>query len=628
MKLNDELLLSPLIVSLRVNSGTGEGWIMKKSIVCVVLTVMLALSSMGQAVFASDNVELTDEQKKSIAMLNYLAVLTQEINESKNSRLYLENAYSSLIGNTHPNAVDYRTQNQLRELLDTLEAYRMVTVKRDRLEYLYEQNQARAIKSAIPNPLGLLSAIQSINPMQLVSSVVYMAVDSATSYQAAKEEAEQEYLQSGWALDDEEAEVLHSSRKQAFEYMLDIVRDYDLPGDLALSEDTVKKYVEWKNHNNVVQKIQFFEENKDTYQGYGDYWLSLASAYYKNGDYEKCIESVKTYQDMNARIFRLDHDLAKVLPLAIASAEEVQEENEYIPNVENWLQLVLDNTTEDDWALRYFAAQTYLDLYDKTDNVEYLQNAYDITLNNVNFLVNKQREKNTEYLSAVKEENVPKGKTSAEKEEAKEIKKYNKMLKEERKTALPPTFEPFLLNCDLLFSLIKNEDLDIQTKELKKINGILHQSGEQIFLTDVLDAAYWVTVDDDKVSYGSDLAHQEFQVDFDGDELSIPAFLVSDDSDIVVTISGEEEPIDDWTIKEVERSDESDISSFVATYKSKKAGDHEYTNEDRVHVEIKPKKGMSSKKYRFDFEVIDTFKSVVPIPPFNLLDSATFQVVQ
>ena len=607
---------------------TVERFVMNKNIVCAMVATILIVSLMGHTVLASNGAELTDEQQKSISMLNYLAVLTQEINESKNSRLYLENAYTSLIGNTHPNAVDYRTQKQLTELLDTLEAYRMVAVKRDRLEYLYEQNQARAIKSAIPNPLGLLSATHSINPMQLVTSVVYMAVDSTASYSAAKEEAEQEYLQSGWALDDEESEVLHTSRKQAFEYMLDIVREYSLPGDLALSEDTVKKYVTWKNHDNNVQKIQFFEENRNTYQGYGDYWLSLASAYFQEGDYLKCIESVKTYQEMNARIFRLDHDFAKVLPLAVASAEEIQEGDEYLSDIESWLQQIIGNTSEEDWALRYFAAQAYVNLYEKTKDSGYLMKAYDIALSNVNYLVDIQRNKNAEYLSAVKEEAVPKGKTPSEKEKAKEIKEYNKMLKEERKTALPPTYEPFLLNCDLLFSLAKNEDLAISKEEMEKINEILHPDGDQIFLTDVLDAAYWINMKDGEAIYGSDLAHQEFQVDFDGDELVIPAFLVSEDAEIIVSISGKDEPVTDWTIEKVDRSGEGDVAAFVATYKSKSAGKIKFTKDDKVHVEIRPKQGIQLKKYQFDFEVIDTFKSIVPVPPFNLLDRVTFQVAQ
>ena len=77
---------------------------------------------------------LTPTQRNSINMLNYLTVLTQQINDSKGSRLFLEQAYSSLINNTFPNAVDTRTQAQMTSILDTLENYRMIDVKRERLE--------------------------------------------------------------------------------------------------------------------------------------------------------------------------------------------------------------------------------------------------------------------------------------------------------------------------------------------------------------------------------------------------------------------------------------------------------------------------------------------------------------
>lgn len=63
-------------------------------------------------------------QLNSINMLNYLVVLTQEINASKNSRLYLEEAYSTLLNNTSPEVVDNRTLVEINYLLDTLESYR------------------------------------------------------------------------------------------------------------------------------------------------------------------------------------------------------------------------------------------------------------------------------------------------------------------------------------------------------------------------------------------------------------------------------------------------------------------------------------------------------------------------
>lgn len=172
-------------------------------------------------------------------MLNHLAVLTQEINASQNSRMYLEEAYSMLINNTFPNAVDSRTLSQLTGILDILEKYRMIAVKRERLDYVYEQNRAQAIRSAVPSPLGLMSAVQSFSLSKLAASVVYMAVDSYTSYASQTAQADMQYLQDGWTLDDEAAAALHESRKSTFSYMVRIVGDYGLPGDLTLSENAV-----------------------------------------------------------------------------------------------------------------------------------------------------------------------------------------------------------------------------------------------------------------------------------------------------------------------------------------------------------------------------------------------------
>ena len=208
-------------------------------------------------------------QRNSISMLNHLAVLTQEINASQNSRMYLEEAYSMLINNTFPNAVDSRTLSQLTGILDILEKYRMIAVKRERLDYVYEQNRAQAIRSAVPSPLGLMSAVQSFSLSKLAASVVYMAVDSYTSYASQTAQADMQYLQDGWTLDDEAAAALHESRKSTFSYMVRIVGDYGLPGDLTLSENAVDEFVKWENNDNVTQRIQFLEANVDTYLIFG-----------------------------------------------------------------------------------------------------------------------------------------------------------------------------------------------------------------------------------------------------------------------------------------------------------------------------------------------------------------------
>lgn len=315
---------------------------------------------------------LNDIQKNSIAWLNYLACLSQEINSSKYSRMYLEEAYASLIRNTNPENVNELTESHLASMLDSIEKYRMLTVKRDRLKYIYEQNKAKALKQAVPNPVGLLSAVSSFNVKRLAASTIYMAVDSYANYKSYNTEIAQEYLQDGWELDDEEAENMHESRKRAFMFMIDIVRQDQLPGELALNEKSVEDYVTAKNNENIHQKVQFLESEETTYAAFGDYWLTLASCYYENEDYDKCLEAFDKYQEIEAGIFRKDYEMAKTLPKVIVSAREVLLEVDYIKTVDGYLTLLKNNTENSDWSLKYFAAEMYLDLYARTNDSQYL----------------------------------------------------------------------------------------------------------------------------------------------------------------------------------------------------------------------------------------------------------------
>ena len=99
---------------------------LKRSFLSLALAVSLMMGLLCGATVYAEEPELTSQQKNALAMLNYITVLTQEINASKNSRVYMEEAYSTLINNTYPNAVDSRTLNQMTGLLDTMEKYRMI----------------------------------------------------------------------------------------------------------------------------------------------------------------------------------------------------------------------------------------------------------------------------------------------------------------------------------------------------------------------------------------------------------------------------------------------------------------------------------------------------------------------
>lgn len=513
--------------------------------------------------------ELTKTQKNSIAMLNYLAMLSQQINSSKNSRMYLEEAYDALINNTNPENVNELTESHLSSLLDIIEKYRMITVKRDRLEYIYNQNKAQAIKEAVPNPIGLLSAVASFDYKRLAASVIYMAVDSVSSYNAYNTEIEQEYLQDGWELDDEEAENLHDSRKRAFMYMIDIVQEYDIPGELALNETSIENFVTYQNKTNNAQKIQFFESEESTYSTFGSYWLELAECYYTAGEYEKCLEAIETYEGLQTEIFRKDYEFAQVLPEVLVAAEEVYSGDEYVEYAEEHLQQLVKNTEKSEWSLRYFAAQMYMDLYTKTNDSAYLDTAFQLLLNNVNYLIEEQNTMNSTYLSAVQEVVAS---DTATKDEKKQIKEYNKSLKDQRKTELPPVYEPLVVNCELLFALA--DECSISDSQKTRVDDIL----DSVFLSKTIAQKY--SFDEEKI---------DVDATYDKDTLTLPASIVSENSVIKVSVSeGDSATVyDDWTVKKVDRPNgDSDFESFTVTYTSKAAGKQNWSENSTVKLEI------------------------------------------
>lgn len=542
--------------------------------------------------------ELTQKQKNSIEMLNYLTTLSQEINNSKNSRLYLENTYSALINNTYPNAVDIRTQAHLEDMLDTLENYRMLSVKRDRLQYIYNQNKAKALKQAIPNPMSVLNVVVAGNPLKAAISALYLAVDSYSSYTEYVESQDLQYLQDNWSLDDEEAKELHNSRTMAFSYMLDMVRNNEIPGDLTLNEELVEDYVERKATSNVVGKIQFFEANEDSYKALGEYWLTLAQNYYENEDYSKVLYAIEQYESSETRIFRKDYDYGKTLPIAIVSAREVLNEDEYISYATNKLQSITSNTKVSDWATQYFVAQTYMDLYSITNDKKYLEQGYEIEVNVVNELISEQQKLNKEYLADVVEIKADK---NATKEEKNEIKSYNKMLKERRKTELPPISAPLELSCELLFGIA--DELGISDTEKNRVEKLIHNNGEQIFLNVLLD---------NQVRFSkNDFSSDSYDVTYEKNKLYIPAVLLSNDSIVKVALktSSGTTVYDDWCLDNVDRN-KKELEDFLAEYSSLSAKKIDYSDGDTISVQIFRNDKETEPQVTFKFKAKETKKFI------------------
>lgn len=189
-------------------------------------------------------------------------------------------------------------------------------------------------------------------------------------------------------------------------------------------------------------------------------------------------------------------------------------------------------------------------------------------------------------------------------------------MKEERKTALPPVSEALYLNCDLLFALA--EKRDISSQEQKKIEAILHENGDCIFLTKALDNMVWF----DKES--AVITQDEINVSFTGVDMTIPAALITDRSEILVTVTGngETKVLDDWIVTSVKRPKDANVSDFTATLHSKKADAYksieQYQPGQIIKVKITPVAESPDKHIDIQFKAIRVKK-------FFIFDSVDFE---
>ena len=187
------------------------------------------------------------------------------------------------------------------------------------------------------------------------------------------------------------------------------------------------------------------------------------------------------------------------------------------------------------------------------------------------------------------------------------------MLTEERKTKLPPIYEPLYLNCDLLFGLAN--ELQISENEQVRIEKILHGSSrdDSLFLNKSLNDKYYF---EKKNSADSE------DIELEKGVIRIPASMASDKTKITVKIGAGMSSVtaDDWQVKKVERKKAGDISTFMVEYTSKKAEDAIYNDGEKIVIDINPVEGSECPSIKASFTTKKTKKLMLTSYEFERID--------
>ena len=533
---------------------------------------------------------LSDEQRASLAMMNYLAYAVQEISVSKYSREALEEVYYDLENSVEKSMIDEASLQAFGDIFDTIKQFRMNISARERLEILHEQISGSSILSYIPALSEVVGAVRDRDPINLIVTIADTALaevgDSTSSPYYVAEEIQ--YLQSEWALEDSEEEAVLDSRANLFKYMVSIAQV--LPQGVTLNKEDFEEFVTHTTDSTGAAKLDWLERNQDKYKQFGYYWLELADSRYENKDYSGCLSAIAEYRQRDAGIFKYDRRLAQSMPKALYAASQSLSGEEYEAAALDFIETIVNNIGANDWELRYSAALAYYDLYTKTNDLAFLEKSYHEAKVNVENLAPKQKEMNRAYIN--NETGISEDSNDSE-EKKSLIDTVNQFLKKKREIELPPVNEALLRNCELLFAVA--EELDIPNSEKAVIDSILHD--DAVFLTYEQDKKFSfnktsaiISLSDASISYTGSLSDQK---------LTLPAIFAPAGTEIRAEVinNGESIKLDEWSVFEVKRngnnqpdnrSDLEKISDFEAIFTCKSSEKIRFKEGDAVTLWLTP----------------------------------------
>lgn len=506
---------------------------------------------------------LTEEQIRKIVYLNYLSVIAQEIGEEENKhdKINLYELYRIISSSDKDNL-------HADILVDLQSITKKIYENSKTIEYLnkeYSQYLAKQLFETLPSNLNTLLNNQDD---LLGYSTATLDIFSNTFTSFIEQNQSVEIFKTVLSIEKEEKDELLKIQKDILKAINEsvnkdrIISDYIIPEHEALE---YLSYLDGEPNNRIISLERFIKE----YPYVGDAWLELSKAYFEAGRYEESIKTFNEYNKIDFVIFKKDYKMAKVIPFvikAIINKDELFDEDKE-DLINSYIDLLNDNIDQSDWELRYVAALIYFELYGKTYNDIYLNKSFEILKPSTNLLVNKQKELNTIYLN----NNIIVNNEDKKSYAYKEIDLINEQLKKDSSNKLPPIYFPLLLSSDLLRTIVNEKE------ELKNEYVGMLSNGDSLFLNSVLNN--YMCFKDDKTNYDDVIINTK--------ELNIPLNMVSEYSNIIVSVTSSQEKVvfADWKIKKIINNKEKIDDNYIV-YSSKQFKKYKWGDGDKLRITI------------------------------------------
>ena len=205
------------------------------------------------------NIYANSTNVPTINLLNDINYSTTKITLAKSSdMLVLNDVYQQILNNYDPQRIDSDVNDYVVNLANNIEGLRLVNIKKDRLDVIFDYKKSQAVAAAIPSPIGLVGSIAqfAISPTQAIASLIGTAASSALMYKAAVDELNLEKLEKEWELEDEERSRLNYLNLDSFSETANFANKNSVSKEYVMTIQPLTDFINILEDDNEKRRIE------------------------------------------------------------------------------------------------------------------------------------------------------------------------------------------------------------------------------------------------------------------------------------------------------------------------------------------------------------------------------------
>ena len=231
---------------------------------------------------------------------------------SYNNRVILDQEYRTIVSNLNLASIpDYELVELRRSLLGLLNELSISEQERERLKARYERKVKTSFRESLTtalsrvgrNPLSAWTAIT--NTALSLGSVYFEYQKNVDQYKDALDDAR-------WELKKDELRKLTELREDTLETAWKMIKSYDLPDELRVTEEQLTRFVEIGKDGDVARRVRRLEYVQDQFRAYPPFWYYLGHAYKEARRNDDALAAYGRFDELHRPVFRCDPHAAAV----------------------------------------------------------------------------------------------------------------------------------------------------------------------------------------------------------------------------------------------------------------------------------------------------------------------------